>query len=263
MWKKYGLALWWGASRGIAHIWVLQYIEEQNIKITQIAGTSMWAIIWAAFAMWKTSSEMKEFIWGINFLKLIDINLKDSIVSGNKVYKKLHELYGDSYIEDTKIPLKIVATNFYTGEKKVFTSGKIIDAVRASISLPSIFKPFEIGEEKFIDGWLKSNLPVLELEANDIIAVSVVREWNTPKTHRKILNFSIKKWFFGNTYETLKKTISIIMANNEDLTLELAGYKGKNILLLKPNVSMYEYFDFVKYNEIIEKWYQSAWENLR
>lgn len=253
--KKYALALWGGASRGIAHIWVLQYIEEQNIEICEIAGTSMWAIIWAAYALWKTSQEMKEFIAWINFLKLIDINLKDSIVSGNKVYKKLHELYGESCIEDAKIPLKIVATHFYTWEKKVFTSGKIIDAVRASISLPSIFKPFEIWEEKFIDGWLKSNLPVLELVSNDIIAVSVVRERNNPKTHRKILSLNFKKWFLGNTYETLKKTISIIMANNEDLSLQIARYEWKHIVLLTPNVSKYEYFDFMKYNEIIEKGY--------
>lgn len=256
--KKYSLALGWWASRWIAHIGVIQYLEENNIEITEIAGTSMWAIIWACYALGKTSSEMQKLISEIQFLKLIDLNFKDSLVSGNKVYKKLEEIYGDNLIENTKIPLKIIATHFTTGEKKVFISWKIVDAVRASISLPSIFKPFEIGWEKYIDGGLKSNLPVQEIDGKNIIAVSVIREKNQIKTHRKFFHVSIKKWFFWNTYETLKKTISIIMSNNEDLTIELAKYSGKNIILITPNLSMYEYFDFMKYNEIIQKWYKEC-----
>lgn len=254
--KKYSLALGWGASRWIAHIGVIQYFEKNNIEIDEIAGTSMWAIIWSCFAMWKNSTEMRKIMSEINFLKLIDVNLKDSIVSWNKIYKKLEEIYGDALIENTKIPLKIVATNLDTWEKKVFISWKIVDAVRASISLPSIFKPFEINENKYIDWWLISNLPVLELNWKNIIAVSVVRESLKMKTHRKIFSFQIKKWFIWTTYETIKKTISIIMANNEDLTLEIAKKDWKNIILIKPNVSNYEYFDFMKYNEIIEKGYK-------
>lgn len=256
--KIYSLALGWWASRWIAHIWVIQFLEENNIQINEIAGTSMWAIIWSCYALWKTSTEMEKIISEINFLKLIDINLKDSLVSGNKVYKKLQEIYGDILIENTKIPLKIIATHLLSWEKKVFTSWKIVDAVRASISLPGIFKPFEIWDEKYIDWWLKSNLPVWELDGENIIAVSVVREKNQMNTHRKIFRFNIKKWFLWNTYETLKKTISIVMSNNEDLNLELAKYHGKNIILIKVDVSMYEYFDFMKYKGIIQKWYESC-----
>lgn len=260
--KKYWLALWGWASRWLAHIWVIEYLEEQKIEISEIAGTSMWAIIWACFAIWKTSQDMTQIMSEINFLKLIDINLKDSIVSGEKVYQKLTEIFWDLRIEETYIPLKIIATNVTTGEKEVFTSGKIVDAIRASISLPSIFKMFTYNGNTYLDGGLKCNLPVWELETKDIIAVSVVRERNLLKTHRKIWNFEFKKWFLWNTYEVLKKTISIIMANNEDLHLELAKIKGKNIILLKPETSNYEYFDFLKYEEIIKKWYDEARKKL-
>ena len=261
--KTYALALGWWASRGIAHIGVIQYIEENNITISEVAGTSMGAIIGAAFALGVSSEKMRQFIAEINFLKLVDLDMKEALVSGNKIYKKLFELYGDVRIEDTKIPLKIVATDLHSGEKKVFTSGKIIDAVRASISLPSIFKPYEVEEIKYIDGGLRTNLPVRELEWNDIIAVSVVRETYGFETHRRFFSWNIKKWFIGHTLETLKKTIHIIMANNEDLHIELAGKEGKNVILLKPNITEFEYFDFLKYDEIIAKGYESAQKTLK
>lgn len=257
---NYSLALWWWASRWLAHIWVLKYLEEKNITISEISWTSMWAIIWAWYAMWKTPKEMEVFLSEINFLKLIDLNLKDSLVFWKKVYKKLYEFYWDNLIENTKIPLKIVATDVINQEKKVFTYWKIIDAVRASISLPMIFKPFEIDWIKYIDWWLLSNLPVLELDWENIIAVSAVREQikSDIPTHKKFLAFKIKKWFWSYNYQIFKKTIWTIMLQNEDLSLEIAKLKWKNVILLSPDVRSYEYFEFKKFPQIIKKWYQEA-----
>lgn len=256
--EKYALVLWWWASRWLAHIWVIEYIESHDIEIQEVAGTSMWAIIWACFALWKTSFEMKQIIKEIQFLKLVDLNLENALVSGNKVYKLLQNIYGDALIEESLIPLKIIASNFQTWEKKVFSSGKIVDAVRASISLPGIFTPFEIDGDIYIDGWVKANLPVGEVESKNIIAVSVVKEKQMIKSYRKIFSFELKKKFLGNTFDTLKKTISIIMATNEELHLEIIKKSHKNIILIKPDVSDYEYFDFLKYEEIIQLWYREA-----
>ena len=261
---NYSLALWWWASRWLSHIWVIKYIEEKNIIINEVSWTSMWAIIWAWFAMWKTSLEMEDFIKNIKFLKLLDLNLKDSVVSWQKVYEKLKELYGDELIENTKIPLKIIATNLNTQEKKVFTSWKIIDAVRSSISLPMIFKSFEIDNQKYIDWGLLSNLPVLELDGKNIIAVSAVRE-KLPKqisTHKKIFSFNLRRWFIWYNYDILKTTISTLMTQNENLSIEIAKNNWKNIILLTPDVKDYEYFEFKKYPEIIQKWYEEALEKL-
>ena len=108
----YWLALWWGSARWIAHIWVLKYLKEKNIIITEISWTSMWALIWGLFAMWKDYEEIENILKTIDFKKLIDINLKDSIVSGNKVYNKLFEIYWDITFEELKIPFSVVATNF-------------------------------------------------------------------------------------------------------------------------------------------------------
>ncbi len=256
MHKSYSLALGWWAARWLCHIWVLKYIEENNIVINEIAGTSMWAIIWACFAIWKTSNEISEITKNINFLKLVDLDFKKWIVSGNKVYKVLDDIFWDIQIENAKISLKIIATDIETWEKKVFITWKIKDAVRASISLPMIFTSFEYDNTKYIDWWLKANLPILDLEWQDIVAVSAIRDkWKQIITKRKIFDFEFNKWFFGYNYEILKKTITIMMSTNEDLTLELAKEKWKNIIFLSPDISNYEYYDFNKVDEIAEKGY--------
>ncbi len=257
--KSYSLALGWWAARWLCHIWVLKYIEENDIKISEIAWTSMWAIIWACFAIWKTTDEIKEIAKSINFLKMIDLDLKKWVVSGNKVYKVLEKIFWEIKIEDAKIKLKIIATDINTWDKIVFLKWRIVDAVRASISLPMIFTSFEYLWNNFIDGWLKANLPILDLEWKDIIAVSAIRDkWKEIVTKRKIWNFEFKKWFFWYNYQILKKTITILMWTNEDLSIELAKARWKDIILLSPDISSYEYYDFGKIDEITEKGYEEA-----
>lgn len=257
MQKEYSLALWWWAARWFCHIWVIKYIEEYDIKIKEIAWTSIWAIIWACFAIWKKSEEIKAIWKSINFLKLIDLDLRKWVVAWNKVYGILQSIFWDLNIEDTKIPLKILSTNLETWEKIVFTSWKIVDAVRASLSLPMIFTSFEYNWISFIDWWLKSNLPVLDLDWENIIAVSAIRDQGKIiETKRKIFNFEFRKWFFSYNYGILKKTITILMWTNEDLSLELARKNWKNILLISPMIWNYEYYDFNKIDDISEKWYE-------
>ncbi len=261
--KWYGLALWWGAARWLSHIGIIKFLEETDIQINEIAGTSMWAIIASCFAIWMTSKDIVDALTSINFLKLIDLNLKQGIVSWENVYKELEKIFGSTLIENTNIPLKIVATNIESWEKEVFTNGKIIDALRASISLPIIFKTVELNKKIFVDGWLKENLPILELKSKEIIAVSVIR-WKESKikTHKKLWNFEFKTWFWEFNYQILRNTIALIMKTNEDFSLEIWQKQWKIITLLKPNTAKYEYYDFNKYQALIEVGYKEAQSKL-
>lgn len=257
--KNYSLALWWWAARWISHIWIIKYIEEKNIKIDEISWTSIWAIIWWAFALWIDSKKMIDIIKEIKFYKLIDFNLHEWVVYGDKVYKLLYEIFWDKTFDDTNISLIIIATNLKTWDKKVFKKWKIIDAVRASISLPWIFAPYNIENEKFLDWWLHSNLPVLELTWKNIIAVSAIREeeiWEI-NAYKNILWFNLKTSFIKYNYKVLKRSFSIIMKNNEDLSIQIAKNNSKNIQLIAPNVWIFEYYDFHKYEEIINLWYEA------
>lgn len=115
--KKYSLALGWWSALWLSHIWVIKYIEEKNIQIDEIAWTSMWSVVASFYAIWINSNDMKTFAKNVNYLKLIDIDLKEWLLKWNKIYKKLYEVFGDKKIEDTKIKLKIIATNIDNWEK--------------------------------------------------------------------------------------------------------------------------------------------------
>jgi predicted acylesterase/phospholipase RssA len=263
MQKTYSLVLGWWAAKWLCHIGILKYIEENNIQINEIAWTSMWAIIWSCIALWKTSNEIIEIMKNINFIKLVDLNFKKWLVSWKKVYKFLEDIFWDTQIENTKIPLKIISTDIDTWEKIVFIKWKIIDAIRASISLPMIFASFEYYNINLVDWWLKANLPVLDVDWKDIIAVSSIRDnWKMIQTKNRIWKIEFKKWFFWYNYEILKKIITILLSTNEDLTLEIAKINWKNIILLTPDTSNYEYYDFNKFNELSDIWYKEISEKL-
>ena len=258
--KNYWLALGWGAARGLAHIWVIECLEKHNIKVLEISGTSMGALIGAAYAIWKTPDEMKQILADTSILKLIDFDMKWGIFRGTKIEKLLESIFWETLLEECNIPLTIVATELKNWDKHIFTSGKIKDAVRASISLPSVFTPATIWDQCYLDGWLNENLPVSVLKSDNIIAVSVIREsfdWEIP-THKTIFWFRVKRSFFKYNYQVMKRTIGIMMKNNEDFHIELCRNTGKHITLIAPDVSEFEYFDFMKYEAISKLGYNEA-----
>ena len=139
---KIGLALSGGAAKGLAHIGVIKALEEAGIKIDYIAGSSMGALVGAAYASgvpidtlekiaintdWKTS--MKLFIPGLS---------TSGLINGKKVEKFLYKLYDDKRIEDLPIPFAATASDIDTGKLCVINKGSLLNAVRASISIPIV-----------------------------------------------------------------------------------------------------------------------------
>ena len=142
---KIGLALSGGAAKGLAHIGVIKALEEAGIKIDYIAGSSMGALVGAAYASgvpidtlekiaintdWKTS--MKLFIPGLS---------TSGLINGKKVENFLYKLYDDKRIEDLPIPFAATASDIDTGKLCVINKGSLLNAVRASISIPIVFTP--------------------------------------------------------------------------------------------------------------------------
>ncbi len=254
--KKYSLALWGWAARGLVHVWVLKYLEEKNIEISEVSGTSMGAIIWAMLAIWMSSSEIKDFANKLNFLTLIDIDFKTWLLKWNKVERKLSEIFGDKKVQDCKIPLKIVATNIEKSESKIFTSWKIVDVIRASISLPWIFIPKEINSEFYVDGGIMMNLPIEILDWNYIIAVSALKinTWKIVK-EKKVFWLNFKSWFWKNNYETIKRSVIAMMKVNEENSIKTLW---KNIKLIRPNFWELDIIDFNKVDEFVELGYIEA-----
>jgi len=254
----YALALWWWAARGFAHIWVLKYLEEKNIEIEEISGTSMWALIGAFIAIWKSSEEIKDFAKSVNFLKLADFDLKTGLLKWNKIEKLLEEIFWDTKIEETKIPLKIVATNIEISESMIFTSWRIVDAIRASVSLPWIFMPKVIENNSYVDGWIMMNLPIEALTWENIIAISALKinSWEVVK-EKKFLWINFKTGFWKNNYEIIKRSVVLMMSVNEKNSLRNID---KNIKFIRPDFWELDIMHFNKIDEFCEIWYRDAWK---
>lgn len=256
MGKIFSLALWWGAARWLSFIWVIRYFEEHNIKIDELSWTSIWAIIASLYAIGKNSYEMEEITHEMQYLSLIDLDMKQGLLKWKKVYKKLHEIFWDVEIQDLSIGLKIVATCVEDGHKKVFTSWKLIDAIRASISLPWIFSPHTIAWRSYIDGGIVNNLPIEVLDWNDIIAVTALKKWNEEmKMKRKVFWIDFNVWFISHNFQILQRTVILMMKQNEERSIHTPN---KNIICIKPNYGKLEFYSFNKVDELIEVWYESV-----
>jgi len=254
--KKISLALWWWAARGYIHIWVLKYLEEKNVEIKEIAWTSMWAILWSLIAIWKTSKEIEEIAENLNILKLIDFDFSLWLLKWNKVEAFLKDIFQDKKIEDTKIPLKIVATNIEENKSKIFEKGYIYEAVRASLSLPWVFRPKIIDDKLYVDGGILMNLPIEALNGKNILAVSALKvvSWVIVQ-NKKILWFSIKTWFWQNNYEIIKRSVVSMMDVNEKRSLQT---EWKNITFIRPEFLELDIADFDKVDKFVKIGYDAC-----
>lgn len=177
-----GLALGAGAARGLAHIGIIRILEREGISIDMVAGSSMGALVAASWAVGKSADEMEQIALKIRtkraFLKLLDPVFPGSgFIRGLRVQNFLHTIVDDLTFADTLIPLKIVATDLSTLREFVFESGRLIDAIRASISIPGIFRPVSSNGHVLIDGGITNPVPVNVLAhagVSKIIAVDTI-----------------------------------------------------------------------------------------
>lgn len=183
--KKLGLALGAGGARGVAHIGFLQALEEEDIRPDFIVGSSMGAVIGAAYAMGTPISTMKRAAESLRLLNLITPTKQKGGLFGTQKIRMLLERYiGDKQIEEAKIPFHAIAVDMRQQEVVEFSKGSILDAVIASASIPTIFHPLTQGDQRFIDGGVLERVPAMRLKkmgAEVIVAVDVLG-WRTPST---------------------------------------------------------------------------------
>ncbi|MDP2931217.1 MAG: patatin-like phospholipase family protein [Chloroflexota bacterium] len=179
--KKVGVALGGGAAKGLAQIGVLEVLEESGIPIDMIAGTSIGAVIGAIYAQGKDLRKTKDLAIELGrkrMLPLLDLVLpRTGFISGRKVEDFLKQVIGDVEFKDLKIPFACVATDVMCGEEVVIRQGSVVEAVRASMSIPAVFMVARWKDRYCVDGGLVNPVPVSvlrEMGADYIIAVDVV-----------------------------------------------------------------------------------------
>ncbi len=177
-----GLALGSGSARGLAHIGVIRALEDAGIKIDCVAGTSIGALIGSVYASGKLGDLEKVYLdydWK-KIAYFFDIVFpKSGLIDGNKVADFVREYVHAETIEHLPMPFRAVATDIGTGEEITMDQGDVIEAVRASLSVPGIFTPVRRNSRVLVDGGLINPVPVSaarSMGAKLVIAVDLNHE---------------------------------------------------------------------------------------
>ncbi len=208
---KIGLALGGGGAKGYAHIGVIKLLEENNIPIDFIAGSSIGALVGALYSFFKKNEKIENLTvsnsWH-QFFSFIDPSFKGGLIKGEKIKEFVSKSIKGSTFKQLKIPLTIIATDFETAKMVELVKGDVASAVRASISFPLLFKPILHQKRLLWDGGLSSPVPaktVRKMGADIVIAVNLYNK----------VSFSEKK-------SSIKKTYSILLNSIESVQYHLA-----------------------------------------
>ncbi len=225
---KIGLALGSGAAKGLAHIGVLKALKEENISINMVAGSSMGAFVGACYARKGEIADLEEIVVKIDWkqlARLADPNLAllfKGVIHGKKIKELLKTIIGDVEFKDLKVPLAVVATDVNTGEEVVIKEGSVIEAVRASISMPVIFMPVKIRDRFLIDGGIVNPVPVSVVKnmgATFVIACNVIHRLQERKPRSRTSAIGARLPSVGQRFASGRKNSDAVALNNKINTL--------------------------------------------
>jgi NTE family protein len=232
-----GLALGGGFARGIAHIGVLKALEEANIPIRFIAGTSVGALIGAAYCSGVTCAELEEVATRVRFKHFARWTLsRYGFASNQRMIGFLNSVLKVKTFEELRIPLAIAATDFSNGDGVVFRSGPLVDPVRASCAYPGMFLPVRIQGRLLVDGMLAHAVPTTPLRqmgAKRVLAVHLKGTWTNGEGPRHL-------------FDVIGQCFAIAQQMNCSLWRQAAD------LVIEPNVTGYKYDDFEHSRDLIQ-----------
>jgi NTE family protein len=255
---RIGLVLSGGGAKGMAHIGVLKVLEEAGIRPAYITGTSMGGLVGALYALGYSASEIEKIVlrldwelilsnelplnqiaieekgyYGRYMLELpvekLDIRFPSGLIEGQTLNKLLSRLtrsaHGTNNFSKLPIPFACVATDLVTGEKVVLREGFLPEAMRATMAIPTVFTPVQVGGRVLIDGGLVQNFPVqeaLDMGADYIIGINVGGNLEPEKNLRSMVDVLVQATFFASasTSEAEKKKTDFLI----DMVGDLGGY---------------------------------------
>ncbi|MGO8692235.1 MAG: patatin-like phospholipase family protein [Rectinemataceae bacterium] len=238
---KVGLALGSGGARGIAHIAYLEVLDQLRVGVSRIAGSSMGALIGAFYAAGMPAAGIRDLATGIGLRdlpKIIDFSgVRDSgIIKGHKIENWIAENLPVRRFEELRIPLRIVATDFWRREEVVFETGDLVPAIRASISIPGIFEPYAFGGRLLVDGGVVNPVPFDLLDDTDFVVGIDVGGDSEPEESHDPGRIEI---LFG-AYAIMGKII-----------MEQRAADRRLAMYLRPPLGGFRVMDFLKAKEIL------------
>jgi len=256
--KKYkvGIALGGGAARGYAHIGVLNAIDELNIPISYVSGTSIGSFIGALYAsgnlkIFENEVRSKNSFMKDVLFKLDPVFPKLSIMNGNEVIKIFKELTDIRTFEELEIPLTTVATDIINNKKIESNKGDIINAIKASIAIPGVLTPTYVDENLCVDGGLIDPVPlqsIVDMGSDITLAVNLYGLQSSKKNDHKY-----------NIVDIVDRSAKIILNNVAHLSFK----NNEPDILIEPPIDQFKGWDFHKSNDLIEIGYNTAKKILK
>lgn len=237
--KKIALCLGGGAVLGSFHIGVLKAIEELNIKISFLAGTSIGAIVGVLYACGKTADEIEQIALNIKWKDLYTLSIsKTGILSNKKIGDFLSRHIDEKNFEDLEKKFGVIATDITTGEKVPLFKGNVKQAVMASSCIPGVFIPIKIENKILVDGGLVENVPISiakKFKADYIIAVDL----NTNQAFSQP----------SNILEILINSFNFLSINSTKMQIKQAD------LSIKPDLTKFNPIKTKQIEELIQEGY--------
>ncbi|RJP67914.1 MAG: hypothetical protein C4539_09680 [Ignavibacteriales bacterium] len=301
--KQVGLVLGSGGARGLAHVGVIKSLEENNIPVDSVSGTSIGALIGGLYASGFSVKSLEKVIQEVDKIMVAKLLMPKLFTPGfidnNKVRYFINEFVGDINIEDMKIPFASVATDLVTGEEVVFDKGPLIDAIIASIAIPAVFQPVFLKNRYLIDGGLSNPLPISVAKGNGsqiIIAVNVspnpkriTKKIKSKQTNEiKLLVKKLPSLFTGLLNDNKQKVRSVKSEGEIErqkpvsfpspsilnVFLQSISISNNNLMtqhlrfakpdiLISPNIEDFDMLEFYKGSEIIKRGYEAAQKSLQ
>lgn len=230
--KKVGLALGSGGVRGLAHVGVLKVLIANNIPIDMIAGTSIGAWVAAFYALTQDLEKLEDATVGHRrnkFFALAEPSFGGGLIKGKKFENFLHQWFGDAQFSDLAVPTTVVACDIFSGEEVDIADGPIVPAVRASMSIPLMFRPMQYRGQTLIDGALVNPLPdniVRAMGADIVISVDLDFSLKT-SPHKESLTL---KTTALRSYSIMRHYLARYSAISSDVTItpviDIWGYRA-------------------------------------
>lgn len=261
---KFGLALGGGGARGLAHIKILQILDEFGVKPSIISGTSMGALVGSLYASGKSGNEIESIARELftkrtnlfkrlhgnrlqNLARLFDLTTP-AILDAVSFFEILMQNQLPENFEELEIPFFVVTTDFYTQSEYIVSKGPLLPAIAASSCLPALLKPVELDERVLIDGGFANPVPfnIIAKQVDYTIAVDVTGE--PPRTGNEV----------PNSADALIGASQIMLRS---LTNAIIDHQ-KPDFLVQPNVGRYNVLDYFKMDKIFDDT-ESAADKLR
>jgi NTE family protein len=274
--KRVALALGGGAAKGLAHVGVLRGLEEDDIEVAAIAGTSMGSIVGALYARGMRGTEMEAFFGSIDWTRLGRIMVRSP--GGAAFRDLLRETLGLEPIEDLAIPFATVSCNLETGEEVVLRRGCLADAVLASSSIPGILPPFMIDGQTLVDGAIVTPVPVVsagKLFSAPVLAVNVLRPPASGHTIKpvvkrllegtapiQLLNH-VEAFLNRHPLSTVRRKpdfpsrLDVVMRSFHVMQYNLAKRGERASKTVEPEVGSIGWFEFERAREIMAEGYRA------